>query len=562
MQKSNINNKEITLLIFYFKTKMDIKFKILQKQSQKLPALPGVYLFKNSKNQILYIGKAKNLKNRIKNYFQKNLGKTFNVADIKKKILIEQSSIIEYISTKSELTAMLLEAELIKENQPKFNILLKDGQPFLYIVITNPAKNSKKHLKLLPKLKIVRNKKIKGNHFGPFLEKTSVRKVYNFLLKTFKLKLCNKKIENGCLDYHMGICAGSCRLDFDKKSYLQRLELAKLSLKKGHAKFLNYLEKEIENNNNSLNFEKSKELHEYYKAFEKVFQNINENYQFKSLSKTLTTKDIWFLSKDKKSLFLLKEKNTSLNIKRVFSFPFKENNNYFEYITSFYQNFNCSNTILINFDIKKENKNLLEKFLKIFHNKAYPINVIKPKKGHNHNLIKLTQIYIDKHIEKQNNLSKSLKTLLKLKTEPRTIDCFDISHRQGTFMVGSCIRFKDGQPDKANFRHFKIKTVNHSNDYECLQEIVQRRYRDIKNLPDLVLIDGGKGQLSSVKKVLFHSDTEIASLAKKEEIIFSNKIPNGRKLNIQSYAAQVLISLRDYTHHFAISYHRKISKIY
>jgi excinuclease ABC subunit C len=127
------------------------------------------------------------------------------------------------------------------------------------------------------------------------------------------------------------------------------------------------------------------------------------------------------------------------------------------------------------------------------------------------------------------------------------------------FMVGSCIRFLDGQPDKDNFRKFKIKTVKTQDDYACLQEIVKRRYKDKKELPDLILIDGGKGQLSAITTIM--PEAEVASLAKKEETVFSKRIPQGRILNLQNYGSQILIALRDYAHHFAISYHRKISKI-
>ncbi|MFH1461877.1 MAG: excinuclease ABC subunit UvrC [bacterium] len=520
------------------------KFTVLQDQSNKLPTLPGVYLFKDLNNQILYIGKAKNLKNRIKSYFQNN-------TNIKNIALIENSLKIEHIETKSELEAMLLEAELIKANQPKFNILLKDGQPFLYILITNPSKK-------LPEIKIVRNKKINGTYFGPFLEKTPTRKVLNFLIKTFKLKLCNKKIENGCLDYHMGLCAGNCKTNFNENSYLERLGLAKLTLKKGHYKFLTHLQTKIENNNKLLNFEKSKELYEYLQAFKSVFNCLDENYSFKNPQKSLAGKDIWFLNKDKKSLFLFKEKNAALSQKQIFTFPLK-NENSIEYIERYYQNFNCSNTILVNFEIKKSEKELYEKFLKIFHKKDQPVNIINPKDGHFYNLIKLAKIYVDQYFEKHKNLAGSLKKLLKLEKEPHTIDCFDISHKQGTFMVGSCIRFKNGEPDKSNFRHFKIKTVNQSNDYAALQEIVSRRYKVKAEIPDLILIDGGKGQLSSIVKIL--PNAQIASLAKKEETIFSKSLPNGKKLNIQNYTSQILMALRDYTHHFAISYHKKLSKI-
>ena len=212
-------------------------------QATNLPALPGVYLFKDEKNQILYIGKAKNLKKRVLNYFQKqNTGwKSAAIVDASKKI--------DYIITKTELEAMLLEAQLIQSNQPKFNILLKSGQPFLYILITSP-------LRKFPEIKLVRTKKAKGTYFGPFLEKTPARKVYNFITKTFKLNLCKNKIESGCLEYHIGNCAGNCRSNFNKENYLERLNLAKIALQQGHKKFLKHLSKKIENHNQNLEFEK------------------------------------------------------------------------------------------------------------------------------------------------------------------------------------------------------------------------------------------------------------------------------------------------------------------
>jgi excinuclease ABC subunit C len=514
----------------------------LEEQSKRLPQKPGVYLFKDNSDHIFYIGKAKNLKNRVRSYFQKK------DSDWKIASIIESSTKIDYIETQNELAAMLLEAELIQANQPKFNILLKSGQPFIYLLITSP-------LKKLPELKITRNKKEKGTYFGPFLEKTPARKVYDFLIKTFRLKLCKKKIENGCLDYHLGICAGSCRPDFDKNSYLQRLELAKMALKQGHKNFLQYLKTKIEEHNKKLEFEKSKELNDFYQAFQTVFESLDTS----TPAKTLVTKDIWILTPDKKNLFLFSEKNAAIKKKYLFYLPLEQDQNqYLEYFKSYYRSFICPNTILVNFDIDKSEKELLGSFLQKWH-KRETVSIIHPDSGHFLNLVNLAAIHAEQELRKQKNVTAALKNLLLLPVEPHTIDCFDISHKQGMFMVGSCIRFLDGQPDKKNFRHFKIKTVDFQNDYACLQEIVTRRYKDSKELPDLILIDGGKGQLSAITKIL--PEAEVASLAKKEETIFSKRIPHGKKLNLQNYAAQILIALRDYAHHFAISYHRKIVKI-
>ena len=179
--------------------------KNLEKQIKSLPRNPGVYLFKDSHDLVLYIGKAKSLRSRVSSYLKSD--------DLKSCSLREISDRIDFIVTKNELEAMLLEAKLIQTHQPKFNVLLKTGQPFLWILISQES---------LPELKLVRSQKQKGTYFGPFLEKDSARKVYDFLIKTFRLKLCKKKIPSGCLAYHMGICAGKCRPDFDENSCAKR----------------------------------------------------------------------------------------------------------------------------------------------------------------------------------------------------------------------------------------------------------------------------------------------------------------------------------------------------
>ena len=160
-------------------------------------------------------------------------------------------------------------------------------------------------------------------------------------------------------------------------------------------------------------------------------------------------------------------------------------------------------------------------------------------------------------LNKHRNLAQSLKRMLKLSVAPNSIDCFDISHKQGTFLVGSCVRYVEGKPDKNKFRRFKIKTVHQNNDYACLREVVSRRYRDGQDFPDLILIDGGKGQLNAVQDIF--PQIPFISLAKREETIFSKAFPEGKVLDQKAYAAQTLIALRDYTHHFAISYHRNLS---
>lgn len=515
---------------------------------KSLPSVPGVYLFKNEQEEIVYIGKAKNLKKRVIQYVQRQ------EIDLKANLILSSSVRVEFIQTDSELAAMLLEARLIQSHQPKFNVLLKSGQPFLYILITSGK---------IPEIKLVRNQQHKGSFFGPFLEKGSARIVYDFLIKTFKLKRCNKKITQGCLNYHMGLCAGSCRPDFDVEAYCQRMELARTALKQGHAKFLAHLLEEIEKSNQEQTFEKSRELHGYYKAFNNVFQALDAK---SSITKHVGRKDIWIMTTDRSSLYLFDEMNGALKKKQTFYFPFIEDVGedqafeqlMLEHMLSYYRANLPAATIISNFEISQHERALLEKFLHEWHLINYDVSVSKPEEGHGASLIRLGRLHAEQEEQKRQSLGRALKMLFKLPHEPKIIDCFDISHKQGMFMVGSCIRFKDGNPDKQNFRKFHIKTVHQIDDYASLREIVARRYADQSQLPDLILIDGGKGQLNAVQD-LFPS-AEFASLAKREETIFSQRIPEGKKLDLKSFAGQMLIALRDYAHHFAISFHRSLQK--
>ncbi len=404
-----------------------------------IPTLPGVYLFKDAQGTIVYIGKAKSLHHRVHSYFQAHN------QDWKVEAIRTAYADLDFIITKNETEAMLLEAELIQRYQPELNTVFKTGQPFIYIMFTNN--------KQLPAMTIVRNKKRKGTYFGPFLQKQQARRVHQFLLKTFQLNACNKKIENGCLDYHIGNCPGTCKTDFDRYEYLFRLELAKDVLRNQDKEFIKKIKDKISEYNKQMAFEKSKRLHEYLENFALIFETIKTKYA--------------------------PEKFTA--------------------------------------DIMVATTPVVET----------PFSTMA---------------------------GSELGALLGISTPISTIDCFDISHFQSHSIVGSCIRFTNGKPDKNKFRRFKIKTLTEQNDYAALQEIVMRRYKDASELPDLILIDGGKGQLSAIESLF--PQAHIVSLAKKEERLFGTHCKEGILLDVKTDSGRLLIALRDYAHHFAISYHR------
>lgn len=405
---------------------------------KNFPTSSGVYFFKDADNAILYIGKAKVLKNRILSYFSSNDHKVIE--------LLKQAIDVEVITTNNEIEALFLEAQLIKQHQPPFNRLLKDGNPYLYIFFSHEK---------IPTISTTRIKKKKGEYFGPFLTKRDAQSVVEYLKKNLQLNVCNKKIDSGCLQYHINICAGSCKQDFDELFYKFRLNIARQILENQYIQAQEQLTAEIELNNKNLNFERSAHL-------------VNYQHHLTSIVKTLET--------------LKTTKFTNIKTE---------------------------------YDTKKDTSNI--------------------------------------------NLLSDLKKRLGLKKIPYRIDCFDISHMQSQSIVGSCVRFLNGKPDKKNFRHFGIKSLIEQNDYAALAEIVARRYKKSENIPDLIIIDGGKGQLNATKHLA--GPAEIISLAKREETVF---FPDNEKtivLDIHQATDRLILEIRDYAHHFAISYHRKKQKL-
>jgi excinuclease ABC subunit C len=404
---------------------------------KKLPKSPGVYLFKDAKNTIIYIGKATCLANRVRSYFQNK------ARDWKIESLVAEHASLEHIVTDTETEAALLEAYLIKIYQPKYNVLLKSGQPFLYIVCTQGH---------IPVMEIVRNKRKKGTYVGPFLQKRALRAAFDYLVTTFKLKLCNKKIEHGCLDYHIGTCAGICRPDFDLEDYKVRLTIAMNILQKDHDACRELINRHIKVYNEQQEYEKAQRLYEYLMNLDTTF-----------------------------------------------------------------------NTLELRFSPRKYADQL---------SAATAPGIIQ-----------------------ESNIPTVVQNFLGLDKPIITIDCFDVSHFQSQSLVGSCVRFSYGIPDPKHFRHFKIKTLTKQNDYAALSEIVIRRYKQYNDFPDLILIDGGKGQLHAIHSLV--QNTPCISLAKKEELLFCSRYPDGVHLDIQNSIGKLMIALRDYAHHFAIEYHRK-----
>jgi len=426
---------------------MAVRDSVHAERIKNIPLLPGIYIFKNQAAEIIYIGKAKSLRKRVSSYFIKQAN------DWKVSALISDHATIDYIVTHSELEANLLEAQLIKEYQPKYNTLLKSGDPFLYILFSDDEAG-------IPSLSLVRIKKKRGIHFGPFMHKRQARSAYDYLVRTFKLYRCTYKVAAGCLDFHLGRCAGTCRNEFDAPEYRTRMELARQALEGNAPAFLQIIQQQIRHYSQQLEFEKAQHLTEYVQNLDTIFATLKAKFTEKKYAKEIAHATI---SPD-----------------------------------------------------------------------AHLVPALAPE------------------------ALKDLGQLLRLAQVPRTIDCFDISHFQSSYMVGSCIRFTDGVPERNKFRRFKINTLTQQNDYAALQEVITRRYRNPADIPDVILIDGGKGQLSAARQVL--PEATIVSLAKREETLYGPLFMEGKVLDLHTALGQLLIAMRDYAHHFAVSYHQLLRK--
>lgn len=509
-----------------------------------LPISPGVYIFKNNQGSALYIGKAKDLKKRVNSYTKPDLD------DWKIQQLREEAEELEFQLAKDELGALILEAKLITALQPKYNIQLKNKSPFLYFYFSPGPP---------PKLELVRQPGKKGEYFGPFLNKTVARELFELLSKTFGLRICTRKIEKGCLYYHLGQCAGHCLTSFDSAEYKKRLNLAKKFFKNGPRAFLRELESQIKTLTNSLKFEEASALSVYQQLLRTSSLDL-ENASLTSSLMTLQqhTQHLWMLDKQTRLLVLLENQHQHLSKKELVHLEGTVTPE--EIITSYYRDNLPPLAVFANFELK--NKSLIEQFLQTWHNLENPQKIYYfSDEENNATFLDLAIEIFKNEVDKFANLGLQLQKFFDTPNKIEKIDCFDISHHQELSIVASCVRFEKGVPNKKLYRHFKIKSTKKPNDYQSLREVVYRRYSGTNvDFPDLVLIDGGQGQLNAVKN-LFPNLT-VASLAKREERVFftnpTEKQIGGVRLNLQSVVGLMLVNIRNHTHNFAIRFHRKL----
>ncbi|MCX6384518.1 MAG: excinuclease ABC subunit UvrC, partial [Actinobacteria bacterium] len=542
-----------------------------------LPKKPGVYLFKDNKGEIIYIGKAKILYNRVRSYFLNK--ENLNFSNPKASYFSEKIDAIDYLVTDSEVEALILELNLIKKYRPKFNADLKDDKSYPFIAITENED--------FPRLIITRNRNIRGaKYFGPYTNVHALREIAEYLRKIFMLRDCRKSKpgkqgNKPCLNFHIKLCSGPCIGKISRSEYKKNIEYIILFLKGKDKNIVKSLTDEMNKFAANLDYEKAAEIKNRIERIgeiyigQKIYISGESAWDFIGIVKDedMAAAGIFMYRQGELAGF----NNITItnfgteNIEDIMS----------DFLIKYYENINNMPSIIY-IPFKIEDIDMLTKYFKKTKDKKIEIKV--PKTGENRSImdmaLKNCSLFLEKKkFEKESNFSKvfddamDLKEALKLRNIPRRIECYDISNLKESFPVGSMVVFIDGIPAKNDYRHFKIKTVTGQDDFKMMHEVLKRRLRYLNNSkieieesfyqkPDLIIIDGGKGQLSAAKDALLETkiseQIDLISLAKKEEIIFSDYFKNGISFDKNENFMRMIIKIRDETHRFAVEFHQKL----
>lgn len=534
------------------------------------PVQPGCYIFKDRQGKIIYIGKAKNIRNRVRSYLSKT-----NM-NPKQMIMVSKIHDVEYFITNSEVEALILENTLIKMYKPKYNVCLRDDKTYPYIKITNEN---------YPRLYITRRLLDDGSkYFGPFTDVKSLRKTLDIINKIFQIRTCKYNLTDNivklkkiklCLSYHIKKCGGPCHGLVSKEEYSNMIEQVEAFINGKTDSVMSYLKNKMETAASELRFEDAARYRDQLRAIQ-----LYSRKQYIELQGINDVDLIYFIIENNYGLSLLfRIRGGKIIGKEPFQLQNTENAEFSEIVSSFLEQYYSSTILLpdeIITNIEPENQSLLVEWLSSKKGKKIRISV--PKHGEKARLLQIAEknakLQFEEFKYKENikvdfvpKVLKSLKKDLNLPMYPRRIEAIDVSNIKGKQSVGSVVVFEDGKPKKSEYRKYKIKSVNGIDDYAMISEVMKRRYtrqlKEKKDLPDLILIDGGKGQLSKAVEVLKSLELEnipVIGLAKRLEEIF---IPEQRDpiiLPKDSLSLILLKRVRDEAHRFAITYHRKRRK--
>ena len=507
---------------------------------KNLPQNSGCYLFRNQNDKVIYVGKAKNIKKRVRSYVQK---KELN---IKTQNMVKRVEFVDFIITDNEVEAFILENTLIKKYQPKYNIDLKDAKSYAYIKITKED---------FPRILIARSKKGKGKFYGPFVSAKERDYVLRFLRKTFMLRTCKRMPKKPCLRYHIDLCSAPCVESITKQEYDKEIEKVKLVLSGNAIKLIKQMKKEMNKYAKKSQFEQSLKLRNEITAVEKLSERQNMQRQ-KKYNEDIVNYEI---KDDKVYLILFNVYKGTLSNKDEYIFNY--NDDFFdEFIIQYYSDNPIPKEIIVP---KKMNDSIVS-FLQT--EKRGKVKITTPQKGEKKQLLELVEKNIDITFFAGVDKIDAIKTKLKLQETPVVIECFDISHLSGTSTVGSMVQYRNGKPDKNSYRRFKIRSVKNIDDFAAIAEVVRRRYARLKNegseLPNLIIIDGGRGQLNFALKELEKLDLKIPiiSIAKQFEEIYIPGMIHPLRLEKKDKTLKFIQEIRDEAHRFAINYNKLLRK--
>ena len=526
-------------------------------QIKTLPKGPGVYQYFDAENRVIYVGKAKNLKKRVGSYFTKQH------LNSRTRMLVKNIIKVEHIVVASEMDALLLENNLIKKYQPKYNVMLKDDKSYPWICVKKEP-----FPRVFPTRKIIRDG---SEYFGPYTSMKTVRTLLDLIKGIYPLRTCNYDLHPSkiaadkyklCLEYHLGNCLGPCVGNIELAVYEENIHAIRSIIKGNFKESLQRFKTQMKSHAEQLEFEAAQRIRDKIEVL--------ENYQAKST--------------------IVNPKISDVNVFTILS---DESYGYVNFLQISYGSIIRSHTIEIKKRLEETDGELLRlaiiEIRQRFHLQSkvifssHPldfgeeIQIILPQKGDKRKLVELSlrnakyfrmerfkQMKIVDPDRHEKRLMAQMKTDLRLSSEPVHIECFDNSNIQGSNPVAACVVFKNGKPSKKEYRHFKIKTVEGPDDFASMEEVVFRRYRRLleedEALPQLIIIDGGKGQLSSALKSLeilgLRGKIAIIGIAKRLEELYFPEDPIPLYLDKKSETLKVIQQLRNEAHRFGITLHR------
>ena len=525
----------------------------VQEKLRTLPDAPGVYIMRDARGKVIYVGKAVVLKNRVRQYFQSSKSHGAKVT-----AMVAHIADIETIVTANEVEALILECNLIKKYRPRYNVLLKDDKSYPYLKLTAED---------FPRIVLTRRVIRDGSrYFGPYTSGLAVKETLQLLRKIFPLRTCTSFHKRPCLEFHIKRCLAPCAEKISREDYMRLVNAAEKFLEGRTAAVERELAAQMSEAAESLNFERAAKLRDVLLAVRKVAEKqkiVSDVGDVDAIGLArldgATCVQIFFVRDGKvigRENFQLNGAADESDVQAVTAF-----------IKQYYSRAEISAAeILLPVELTAADVKLLSAWLNV--------KIVTPKRGVKRGLVDMANQNAAKFLSEEAarhqlqvaqtfGAVEELRTLLKLPTLPRRMECFDISHIQGSETVASMVVFTDGAPDKRSYRRFKIRSAEGKpDDFLSMREVTSRRYGKISELPDLIVIDGGQGQLSAALEIIRGAglQTPVIGLAKQFELIFVEGSNVPIELPRDSQALKLMQRIRDEAHRFAITYHRKLRR--